>query len=161
MPKLGRKYPPELTRQKMIDWCNKAERTQWDVRKKLIDWNIPSLERENVIADLISSDLLNERRYASAFVHDKSTFNKWGLGKIKMHLKAKGISERNILDALREVDHNIIAQSVNALIRKKLPSLKGLKTWQKKIKLIQFLSGKGFSREDCEHLIDALLGEKE
>lgn len=161
MAKTGRKYPPEMTRKKMIDWCNKAERSQWDVRKKLQDWQIPSLERENIIAELIEMNLLNEKRYASAFANDKSRFNRWGSAKIRAQLHAKGISERNIQDALKEIDAGDTALAIQQLIEKKLPSLKGLKTWQKKYKIMQYLSGKGFQRDEMENLIDQKLGNSE
>ena len=139
-----RKYPPQLTRQKMVAWCNKAERCQWDVRNKLMDWHIPSSEREVLIADLIGLDLLNERRYAEALAHDKSTFFKWGAKKISQQLKLKGISERNIQDALKTIDRADTIESIRHLIKKKEPQYKGLQLYQKKIKLTRYLLSKGY-----------------
>ncbi|MBX7050683.1 MAG: RecX family transcriptional regulator [Flavobacteriales bacterium] len=124
-----------------------------------MDWNIPSLERENIIADLIGMDLLNEQRYACAFAHDKSKFNRWGKVKIRVHLKAKGISDRNITEALMTIEDEDVETSIVQLIHKKLPSLKGLQPWQKKYKLMQYLLGKGYQREDAEKCLRKLLGD--
>lgn len=149
-----RKYPPEVTRQKMIAWCNKAERCQWDVRNKLMNWHIPSAERENLIAELIGLNLLNEKRFAEALAHDKSAFLRWGTQKIAQQLKLKGISERNIQDALKTIDSNSTRESILHLIKKKEPQYKGLQLYQKKYKLTRFLLSKGYEIELIHELVE-------
>ena len=47
------KYSATLARQKMIQWCNKAERCHGDVRQKLLGWGIKNDDRENIIVVLI------------------------------------------------------------------------------------------------------------
>lgn len=142
-----RKYPEDLTRQKIASWCDKAERCHWDVRKKLIEWGVAFVEREQLIVYLIGLDLLNEERYAKAFVHDKFTFNKWGVKKIEQNLKSKGVSERNIRDAMREINPTEYSEIVRDIIQKKEPQYKGLQLYQKKIKLTRFLMTKGFEQD--------------
>ncbi len=147
MTQLFRKYPPEITRQKMMAWCDKAERCQWDVRNKLIQWLIPYAERESLISELISLDLLNESRYAAAFAHDKAAFFQWGSKKIEVQLKSKGISSRNIQDALKTLDLGETSASIVKLIKKKEPQYHGLQLYQKKIKLTRYLLSKGYEYE--------------
>ncbi len=131
----------------MIAYCDKAEHCQWDVRNKLLQWHIPLTERESLISELISTGMLNESRYAAAFVHDKSTFNQWGVNKITAQLKAKGISERNILDAVKELDQSETIKNMRHLIQRKEPQFKGLQLYQKKYKLTRLLLAKGFSMD--------------
>lgn len=150
-----RKYPPEIVRQKMVAWCNKAERCQWDIRNKLIEWLIPASERESLIAEFISNNLINEARYASAFTNDKSRFNQWGSKKIKMHLKQKGISEFNIKTAIQQIDQTEERKTILALIKKKESKLQGLKEYERRGKLYRFLLSKGFDMQ----VISAVLGE--
>lgn len=142
-----RKYPEEITRQKIQAWCDKAERCHWDIRNKLSDWGVPYTEREQLIGWLIDLNFLNEERYAKAFAHDKFTFNRWGAKKIEQHLKAKGVSERNIRDALKEIAPEDCSRTILELIKKKEPQLKGLQLYQKKIKLARFLFSKGFEQD--------------
>jgi len=142
-----RKYSEEVARQKIRAWCDKAERCHWDVRNKLTDWGIPYSEREQLIGLLIESDLLNEERFAKAFAHDKFSFNSWGVKKIEQQLKLKGISDRNIRDALKEIDPEHYSQAIVALIKRKEPQHKGLQLYQKKIKLARFLLSKGFESD--------------
>ena len=131
----------------MIAYCDKAEHCQWDVRNKFLQWHIPLTERESLISELISTGMLNESRYAAAFVHDKSTFNQWGVNKITAQLKAKGISERNILDAVKELDQSETIKNMRHLIQRKEPQFKGLQLYQKKYKLTRLLLAKGFSMD--------------
>lgn len=104
-------------------------------------------DRENIIVYLIEHNLLNEQRYAEAFVNDKFRFNRWGARKIEQLLKLKGISERNIRDALKRIDAEDSTQTLRDLIKKKEPQLKGLQLYQKKIKLARYLISKGFESE--------------
>ena len=143
----SRKYPPEITRKKVVDWCNKAERCQWDVRNKLIQWNTPTFEREQLISELISMDLLNEKRYAEAFTHDKALLNQWGRRKIVQHLKAKGISGRNITDALGNIGLDDEKTTIESLIKKKELHLREAQLFTKKAKIIRFLISRGFEYE--------------
>ncbi len=149
-----RKYSEEIAQQKIRSWCDKAERCHWDVRNKLTDWGIPYNEREHLIGWLISLNLLNEQRYAKAFAHDKFAFNRWGTKKIEVHLKAKGVSERNIIDALKEIAVEDARATVKDLIKKKEPQYKGLQLYQKKIKLTRYLFSKGFEQDIIRKEID-------
>lgn len=141
------KYSVSIARQKMVQWCDKAERCQSEVRQKLLRWGIKKEDRENIIVLLIEQNLINEKRFAEAFVHDKFQFNKWGQRKIAQHLKLKGVSERNISDALKRIETEDNTAMIGVLIKKKELQYKGLQLYQKKIKLARYLMSKGFESE--------------
>ena len=115
-----RKYSYEYALLRARQYCDKGERAHWDVRNLLTKWGLPYHEREQIIVALIEQDLLNESRYASAFVNDKFRFNKWGVKKIEQALKAKGVSTRNISDALKRIDPEEYHKSVEEIIQKRL-----------------------------------------
>ncbi len=133
---------------RIVAWCNKAERCQWDVRNKLIEWGVSLADRENLIAILISSGLIDENRYAQAFATDKSRFYNWGSLKIKQHLKGKGISDRNIHDALSVIDPDEQSAIIRKLIERKSLTLQGLRPFERRAKLIRFLLSKGFTSDE-------------
>lgn len=136
-------------------YCDKAERAHWDVRKKLSAWGMSYIEREKIIGLLIESDLLNEQRYAEAFANDKFRFNKWGILKIEQALKAKGVSDRNIRDALKRIDPEQYAAAVREIIDKKLEKTKGIPDWQRKAKVAKYLISRGYdSNIVWKHLSD-------
>lgn len=106
-------------RLKIQRYCDKAERAPFDVEKKLIQWGVWPNDRQSLMAELISLNLLSESRFASAFAHDHFEFRKWSKRKIELHLKAKRVSSRNIQDALR----NLPNDGDEVQIRQLLPSL--------------------------------------
>jgi regulatory protein len=73
--------------------CAYQERCQQEIRDKLYEWGLHSNEVENIIADLISTNFLNEERFAKAFAGGKFRIKKWGKVKIKIELKKRKISD--------------------------------------------------------------------
>lgn len=139
-----RKYSYEHALSRARAYCDKAERAHWDVRNLLTRWGIPYPEREQIIMALIEVDVLNEARYAEAFTVDKFRFNKWGIGKIQQHLKAKGVSPRNIADAMKRIDPKEYRKSVLEIAQKQLEKHKGLQDYQKKQKTARYLISRGY-----------------
>ena len=139
-----RKYSYEYALLKARQYCDKGERAHWDVRNLLTKWGLPYHEREQIIMALIEQDLLNEARYASAFVNDKFRFNKWGVKKIEQALKAKGVSTRNISDALKRIDPEEYRKSVEEIIQKRLEKESKLPEFQRIQKVARYLISRGY-----------------
>lgn len=134
-------------RLKIQRYCDKAERAPFDVEKKLIQYGVWQNDRQVLMAELISLNLLNESRFALAFAHDHFEFRKWSKRKIELHLKAKRVSSRNIQDAIRNLPSEGDALQIRAL----LPSLQ--KKYEKKGRLknqyaAKALIRKGFQTEE-------------
>lgn len=141
------KYSPETALIKARAYCNKAERAHQEVRKKLAAWGLAYRDREKIVGILIEENLLNEQRYAEAFVSDKSRFNKWGAVKIEQALKAKGVSERNIRDALKQMDPGEYRKTLHEIADKKLQSYKNIPLWQAKVKTAKYLLARGYESD--------------
>lgn len=153
-----RKYSPEMTKAKIEFWCNKAERAHQDVRKKLQLWGVPYTERESLISELVQMNLLNESRYAEAFTIDHFRFRGWGAIKIKMHLMKKGVSERNIADALKRIAPSEARAQLLEMAERKWTRVTGKTDYHRKQKLAASLLRKGFSSDDvwwCVNKISA------
>lgn len=125
-------------------YCDKAERAHQAVRNKLTQWGLRYTEREQIIMTLIEEDLLNEERFASAFANDKFRFNHWGVRKIEQALKAKGVSERNIRDALGRIAPEEYKAALEELIRKKWDRDAVSVEWQKKMKVAKYFISRGY-----------------
>jgi regulatory protein len=138
-------------------YCDKAERAHRDVRTKLAQWGLFSTDRERIISILIEDDLLNETRYAEAFANDKFRFNKWGIMKIEQALKAKGVSERNIRDALKRIDPSAYEQTIREIALKRLEreKTKGLQGWQSEQKVMKYLLSRGFDSTLVKKVLSA------
>lgn len=157
MERIVQKYSYEMCLMKARAYCDKAERAHRDVRSKLVQWGLFSGDREKIISILIEEDLLNETRYAEAFANDKFRFNKWGIMKIEQALKAKGVSERNIRDALKRIDPQAYEQTVKEIAQKRLEreSGKGLQNWQKEQKVMRYLLSRGFDSAIVRKVLSA------
>ncbi|MEO9533933.1 MAG: regulatory protein RecX [Crocinitomicaceae bacterium] len=128
-----------------IEWyCAYQERCDFEVRKKLHDWNMPYDQVDILISDLISNNFLNEERFACAFVSGKFRIKRWGRIKIKQHLKQKRISDYSINKGMQEIDEDEYIQTIQDLIASKSRLTKFKDKWDRKVKLTRYLASKGF-----------------
>jgi regulatory protein len=139
------KYAEEIAYSKLVDWCNKAERCQFDLTRKLKTWGAEASFIEKCISKLHKSNLFDNARFATAFAHDKSTLQRWGALKIKMHLKSKGIEDAYIREALETLEKDTQRENIRELATRKWPSIKGKSEYERISKLTQFLLRKGFA----------------
>ena len=142
-----KKYTPKQAKLKMESFCAYQERAQQEVREKLYIWGLQSEDVENIIAELITENFLNEERFAKAFVRGKFRIKKWGKVKIIQHLKAKRISSPLIKIALREIDLDEYEENLDTLIQKKIGSPAGSLNLAEKAKLMRYLQSKGYEND--------------
>lgn len=142
-----KKYTPKQAKLKMESFCAYQERAQQEVRDKLYTWGLHSEDVENIIAELITENFLNEERFAKAFVRGKFHIKKWGKVKIIQHLKAKRISSPLIKIALREIDLDEYEENLDTLIQKKIGSQADSLSLSEKAKLMRYLQSKGYEND--------------
>ncbi len=137
-------YTPQQAKLKAENYCAYQERAQQEVRDKLYSWGLHQEDVENIIAQLIEDNFLNEERFAKAYALGKFRMQGWGKIKIKLHLKAKRVSEPLIRIALREINtedyHEMISKTIKKKIKQPLPKISSLE----KSKLFKYLLSKGF-----------------
>jgi regulatory protein len=125
-----------------------------DVRTKLIEHQVYGDILEEILADLISENFLNEMRYASAYVSGKFKINEWGRIKIIAGLKQKNISLKIITKAISEIDEHMYLKTLEKLYQNKKQLLKP-KSLQDKQRLMNYLLQKGFE----QHLIFEIMNK--
>ena len=137
-------YTPHQAKLKAEAYCAYQERSQQEVRDKLYDWGLHMEDVEQIISELISTNFLNEERYANAFALGKFRIKGWGKIKIQQHLKAKRVSTPLIKIALQQIDLDEYEEKLTDIIKKKSTvSLQQL-SLQDKAKLVRYLQSKGF-----------------
>jgi regulatory protein len=100
-------------------YCAYQERAQQEVRDKLYEFGLHKDEVEELISELISTNFLNEERFAQAYVSGKFNIKKWGKIKIKQALKLKKVPEKMILKALNKIDYDEYLKVILASAEKK------------------------------------------
>lgn len=155
-----KEQPSFLEAKAKLEWyCAYQERCMQEVEKKLADWGFYGEQTDNLIADLIVNNFLNEERYASAYVSGKVRIKKWGRIKIKLNLKQKKISEYSTKKAFKEIDEDEYLENINTLATKKFEIVKGKNKWDKKAKVQRFLISKGYENELIYEVLNELFHE--
>ena len=110
---------------------------------------------DKVVAKLVEEKYVDDRRYSEAYAREKSAISGWGLVKIKYMLSAKGISKEVISQALAEIDTDKADARLEKLLENKFRTLKDDPGW--KMKLLRFALGRGYSYEEVNEQIQALM----
>ena len=129
---------------KAMKFCAYQERCQTEVRQKLRSFQLTELQREEVIAELIEQDFLNEERFSKAFSRGKFRIKSWGKNMIRQALFQKQISEYCINKGLLEIEDEEYLITLDKLIEKTLNKYTGIQYYQKEAKTAQYLIGRGF-----------------
>lgn len=126
-------------------FCNYQERSQQEVRDKLYELGSYPVEVEELIADLIESGLLNEERFAKAFVRGKFRMKSWGRVKILQQLKPHRISEYLVRLALKEIDPSEYYATAAKLVLRKWETLSAERSVAvRRSKVYRFMLQRGF-----------------
>ena len=129
---------------KCMKYCAYQERCQSEVRQKLNTFQLTPDQKEQVIAELIEQNFLNEQRFAEAYARGKFRIKGWGKKKITLALKQKDISEYCIKKGLLQIEDSEYLEYLSKLVNKTYQQKKGLTDYQKKSKTAQYLIGRGY-----------------
>ncbi len=135
----------EQARIRIRKFCDYRERNHREVREKLYEMGLYREQVDNLIAELLQEDLLNEERYARAFARGKFRIKQWGKVKITYALKQQQIGAYCIKQALREIDEEAYVTTLRDLTKRKHEQLYMVKN--KAIlrqKLYAYLQQKGY-----------------
>ncbi len=134
-------------------YCALQERCHQEVRFKLIEHGIYGDLLEELIADLISNDFLNEERFAKTYARGKFRMKNWGRNKIMHELKLRKVSNYCINEALKEIDENDYIQILEKIIEKKITSATFKNQFDRLKKLTDFALSKGYEYEIIQDVI--------
>lgn len=147
------KYSFLEAKAKLEALCAYQERCSFELNQKMILWGIDWEQRDQLLADLIASNFLNEERFASAYVSGKFRIKRWGRIKITSQLKQKFISTYSINKAIKEIDLDEYWSTICYLANRKMLEFNvKLSDWDKKVKLTRYLQSKGYEADiisDC------------
>ena len=143
----AKKLTPKQALAKAEHFCAYQERCQQEVRDKLYSWGLYPNDVEEIIADLITHNFLNEERFALAYVSGKFNMKAWGKVKIKQGLQQKRISTRLIHEALKTIDDDVYMEKLSMVLSKKAHTLQEKDSFKRKVKLTQYALARGFEND--------------
>jgi len=115
-----------------------------EVSTKLKSWGLIQEAIDTIILELIQFDFLNEERYARSFARGKFRIKKWGKLKIRSALKKRNVYFKCIDLAMLEIDEKTYLITLKEMLQKKNDNLKETNSFNRKMKLIQYLVNKGY-----------------
>ena len=127
---------------KVLRYCAYQDRCTQEVRNKLATFDMPDSEKVKILKLLVDEGYLDDERYASTFVRSKIHLKKWGVNKIRMALKMKGISDEIISNALSEIDPDIYREELIKVLKSK--KINETDPYKRKAKLAQYAMQKGY-----------------
>ena len=127
---------------KVLHYCAYQDRCTQEVRIKLATFDMPDSEKDKFLKLLVDEGYLDDERYASTFVRSKIHLKKWGVNKIKMALKMKGLSDEIISNALSEIDPEIYKEELIKVLKAK--KINETDPYKRKAKLAQYAIQKGY-----------------
>lgn len=106
----------EEAKKKIYRYCAYQERSHEEVKRKLYELGLRSAQVNELIANLITEEFLNEERFAKAFAGGKFRLKKWGKLKIVRELEAHGVTANCIRIGLREIDTSDYLSTIRKLV---------------------------------------------
>lgn len=149
-----KKLTKEQALQKLKHYCGYQERCHSDVKEKLYNLGVWKKDHDEIIAELIEENYLNEERFAIAFAGGKFRINHWGRIKIKYALKQKQVSDYSIKKAMKQINEEDYLALLKKLAKEKYASLKSEQYLARRKKTMDYLIGKGFEMELVKKELD-------
>lgn len=136
--------------------CSKAEYCEADLyRKALKALDGDAQAAAKVLASLKEDRYVDNARYAAAFARDKANFQGWGPVKIRFQLRAKGVSEADITQALQEIEPAKAEEKMEKVLAAKAKTLQG--DPQFRLKLLKFGLTRGYDYDDVEAAVSKII----
>lgn len=154
------KLSEEKALHRIAAYCSRAERCEFDIRRKLSRWELSIEEQDRIITRLKSEKFLDHNRYCKSFINDKVKYNKWGINKIIFELRKKQIEEKFYSPLLEELSKETFEEQLIHILKIKNRSIRAKDLYERKNKLIRFALGRGFSMDMAVKSVENLLNGK-
>lgn len=137
-------YTVKQALEKAGAYCAYQERSQWEVERKLRDWGMSSKEADQVIAELIGLNFINEERFAKAYAGGKFRMKQWGRNKIRRELKKMQLSAHCINAGMSEITDKDYRTTMLKLLDKKQKEVRDGNQYTRNAKIARYLINKGY-----------------
>ena len=140
-------YSLNEAKKKLENFCSYQERCHKEVKEKLRELGMIQSASQEIIAQLIQEDYLNETRFAKNFARGKFRIKNWGRNRISRELKSRNITDYNIKMGMQEFTDIEYEETFYNLIEKRKKSVEHLPIDQQKKKIFSYLSYRGWEHE--------------
>ncbi len=156
-----REKSPEKALASLQMLCARREYSSGDALRLMERWGVKPLARRKVLEALVHDRFIDDKRYAEAFVREKSRLNGWGSHKIRHALRLKGVDGTLIEQALEMLQPEETEGRLRQLLEQKRPHIKAKDRYDLRSKLIRFALSRGYGYHEAVEGADQLLSSEE
>lgn len=146
--------------QSLMRLCSRAEKSSGDALRLMHRWGVPEAEQQGVLDKLITQRFIDDRRYAEAYVREKSQLSGWGTRKIAMQLRQKGVDKGIITEVLAALDDDDMRQRLRERLERKLRTTKAATEYDLRGKLLRHALSAGYDYDITVEIIDELRSDR-
>jgi len=140
---------------RMMALCSRREYCKADIAAKIAALS-EEVDAQAMIDKLCAERFIDENRYASAFVRDKSRLAGWGEMKIRYALQRKGLDKETIAEALGQIDAETHKERLEKLMKAKAQTLKASTPEERRAKLIRYAVSRGFTYAQADEIYNKI-----
>ena len=146
----------ERAMQQALLFLSYRARSENEIRKNLSKHEIPDAVIEETIERLRREGFADDKKFASAWVENRSTFRPRGRRALALELRQKGIDDHTIESALEGIDDEALAYEAG---QKKARKLRVQEWTEFRKKMSEFLARRGFSYSVIAPIVKRLWNE--
>lgn len=146
-PRERRSKTPDEAYASLTRLCARAEKSSGDALRLMATWGVAESERRRVLQRLIAQRFIDDTRYASAFVREKTRLSGWGAYKIRTALQRKGLAPEVIDEALAAIDPETSSTRLRTQLERKARTVKYNTPYELRNKLLRYGLSLGYGYE--------------
>ena len=144
---------PEQALTALMRLAARSEKSSGDALRLMQNWGVEPTARQGVLQKLIDNKFIDDRRYAEAYVREKSRLAGWGARKIALQLRIKGVAQDVINEALRQIDDSDVQQRLCDKLRRKIKITKASSDFELRGKLFRYALSQGYDYDQINQAI--------
>ena len=152
--KIRRDKTPEQALAALMRRCAKAERSSGDALRLMRGWGVADADARRVLDRLIADRFIDDRRYAEAFVREKMNLSGWGRYKIGASLRAKGIPQALVAEAMAQTDGTDMGDRLPEILLRRMRPLKAASAFDARAKLMRYALSQGYDYETARDCVE-------
>lgn len=147
---------PEQALASLMRLASRGERSSGDALRLMRGWGIDHAAQQKILRTLMDQKFIDDRRYAEAYVREKSGLNGWGAYKIRRMLASKGISGEIAERALAQIGRDESTAKLARMLERKLKTGKDEDTYQLRGRLLRYGMSLGYEYEQVMETVEKL-----
>jgi regulatory protein len=142
------------TYNEIVKLINKKLRSKKEIKEIMNKKQIEKNKQEKIIKELKSSNLINDKLYTKAYIHDRINFSNDGINKIKLELLNQEIDENIIDNEIETVNQEELKNKLEKLIIKKINTNTKYSDKILKQKITNYFTNLGYNKEDINEILE-------